>query len=62
VEIAASGFGRCEIGAQVCKWLNVGMSEKPDLKPVYVAAAAKTSFVVNSLSKDFATVVHNSAR
>jgi hypothetical protein len=44
---------------EVRKWLNVGMSEKPDLESVYVAPAPKSSFAVNSLFKDLATVVHS---
>jgi hypothetical protein len=59
VEIAASGFGACEIGVRVRKWLNVGMSEKLGVKSVYAAWTRNSSFTVHSLFKVLATVVHN---
>jgi hypothetical protein len=45
-----------------CKWLNVGMSEKLGIKSIYVAPPPNSSFTVNSLFKDLATVVHSIAR
>jgi hypothetical protein len=62
VEIATSGCGECEIDEEVHKWLNVGMSEKPGNQVRYVASVPKSSFVINSLFKDLATVVHSGAR
>jgi hypothetical protein len=62
VEIAATRFGECEITMDVSKWLNVEMSEKPDVVTVCVAPAPNSSFSVNRLCKDFATVVHSAVR
>ena len=62
MEIAASKCGECEIGIEVYKWLNVGMSEKLSVKSVYVASAPNSSFKVHSLFKDFAKLVHSSVR
>src|ERR1700692_2564481 len=47
---------------EVCKWRNVGMSEKPAVELVYVMPALNSSFAVNSLCKDLATVVHSGAQ
>jgi hypothetical protein len=38
------------------------MSEKPGNQVRYVASVPKSSFVINSLFKDLATVVHSGAR
>jgi len=59
VEIAASGFGECEIGRKIRKWLHVGMSEKLGVKSVYAAWTRNSSFILHSLFKVLATVVHS---
>jgi hypothetical protein len=55
----ASECGECEIGVGVLKWLNVGMSEKPSAKSIYIATTRNSSFAVNRLFKDLAKVVHS---
>jgi len=43
----------------MCKWRNVGMSEKASVKSVYVATTLDSSFTLHSLFKALAAVVHN---
>jgi hypothetical protein len=59
VEIAASQFAEWDIGMEMCRWRNVGMSEKLGIKSVYLASVPNSSFTVNRLFKDLATVVHS---
>jgi hypothetical protein len=59
VEIAATECGECEIGTELCEWLNVGIVEKPGANSVNVELAPKSFFTVNSLFSDLATVVHS---
>ena len=61
MEIAASAFDECDIGMEVHEWVNVGMSEKPYFASVGIASILNSCFAVNSLCKDFATVVHSCA-
>jgi hypothetical protein len=58
VEILASRFDECEIDVALLKWANVGMPEKPGVQSGYVMLARNSSFTVNSLFSDLATVVH----
>ena len=44
---------------KVPEWGNVGMSEKPDAWAVRIVSILNSSFTVNSLCKDFTTVVHS---
>jgi hypothetical protein len=59
VEIAASQFAEWDIDMEVCRWHNVGMSEKPGRNPAYVASLPISSLRVNRLFKDLATIVHS---
>jgi len=58
VEIAASQFAEWDIRMEVCRWLNVGMSEKLSDNPVGISSMPNSSFVLHTLFNDLATVVH----
>jgi hypothetical protein len=47
------------MGVRVREWLNVGMSEKLGVQSVYAAWIRNSSFMLHSLFKVLATVVHS---